>query len=212
MKILLMEDDFSLGETLHELLAHAGYEVDWVRDGEKAAELSYEHRYDLYIFDINVPQIDGFELLEGLRDAEDMTPVIFISALIDLSSITKGFSLGADDYLKKPFFPEELLIRVQAKLSRISSSPLLKHGGITYDPATHEVKSDGRFLPLGDVQQALLVLFITNIGRTLDKEILLEALEHPSEAALRVHINKLKQLTHWNIINVRGIGYRLEES
>jgi len=208
MKILLMEDDLSLGETLHELLEGAGYSVDWVRDGDQAATLSYENRYDLYVFDINVPQIDGFDLLDGLRNAADTTPVIFISALVDLASITKGFSLGADDYLKKPFFPEELLLRVQTKLAR--KSPLIEHGSITYNTVSREIKRNEQFLPLGEVQQSLLALFITNIGRTLDKEILLDALEHPSESALRVHINKLKQVTGWNIINVRGIGYRLE--
>ena len=208
MKILLMEDDFSLGETLHELLSEAGYDIDWVRDGDQAADCSYDNAYDLYIFDINVPNIDGFKLLEELRSAMDQTPVIFISALIDLASITKGFSLGADDYLKKPFFPEELLFRVKSKLGKGSS--LLTHGDVTFDTVTKEVKYNGKFLHLGDVQQSLLVLFITNIGRTLDKERLLDVLEHPSDAALRVHINKLKQTTHWNIINVRGIGYRLE--
>lgn len=210
MHILLMEDDLSLGETLYDLLEDAGYTVDWARDGDQAAALSYEKRYDLYVFDINVPQIDGFELLKGLRDAQDTTPVIFISALVDLASITKGFSLGADDYLKKPFFPEELLLRVQTKLTR--QSPLLAHGEITFDTISREIKRNGRFLSLGEVQQALLILFIANVGRTLDKEILLEALEHPSESALRVHINKLKQTTGWNIINVRSIGYRLEKS
>lgn len=209
MKILLMEDDFSLGETLRDLLSDAGYRIEWLRNGEEAAEKSYTDRYDLYIFDINVPEINGFQLLEGLRSASDMTPVIFISALVDLGSITKGFALGADDYLKKPFFPEELLLRVQAKLAR--KPQLLRHGEITYDPSSREVSRQGKFLPLGDVQHALLVLFISNIGRTLDKEILLEALEHPSEAALRVHITKLKHATGWNILNVRGIGYRLEE-
>lgn len=208
MRLLLMEDDLSLGETLQELLQDAGYEVDWARDGDEAAELSYEHKYDLYIFDINVPQINGFKLLEGLRDAADTTPVIFISALVDLASITKAFSLGADDYLKKPFFPEELLYRVRSKLAQ-KSAPL-SCGGITYDSITKEVKYNGSFIYLGEVQQALLLLFITNIGRTLDKEILLEALEHPSDTALRVHINKLKNTTHWEITNVRGIGYRLE--
>lgn len=210
MRILLMEDDLSLGETLYDLLEDAGYAVDWAQDGDQAAALSYDKRYDLYVFDINVPQIDGFELLEGLRDAQDTTPVIFISALVDLASITKGFSLGADDYLKKPFFPEELLLRVQTKLAR--QSPLLTHGEITIDTISREIKRNGRFLSLGEVQQALLTLFITNVGRTLDKEILLEALEHPSESALRVHINKLKQTTGWDIVNVRSIGYRLEKS
>ena len=208
MRILLMEDDLSLGETLYELLNEEGYNTDWARDGNEAADLSYINQYNLYIFDINVPHINGFKLLEGLREAEDTTPVIFISALVDLKSITKGFALGADGYLKKPFFPEELLFLVRSKLSH--KSPLLQCGNISYDIRTKEIKYNEEFISLGEVQQALLVLFITNIGRTLDREILLDALEHPSDTALRVHINKLKQTTHWEIANVRGIGYRLE--
>jgi DNA-binding response OmpR family regulator len=74
--------------------------------------------YDLYLFDINVPDMNGFDLLEQLRNAEDLTPTIFISALSDIASITKGFALGADDYLKKPFYPEELLVRVEAKFAK----------------------------------------------------------------------------------------------
>lgn len=208
MKILLMEDDAPLRETLCELLQDAGYNVDLAADGDEAAELSYTSKYDLYIFDINVPHINGFKLLEGLRNAADTTPVIFISALVDLASITKGFSLGADDYLKKPFFPEELLYHVRSKLS--SKSLPITCGNISYDTLSNEVRYNGEFIYLGEVQQSLLLLFITNIGRTLDKEILLDALEHPSDTALRVHINKLKQTTHWEIVNVRGIGYRLE--
>ena len=208
MKILLLEDDYTLGETLHELLASHGYSTVWVRDGESAASETYETRYDLYVFDINVPEIDGFELLESLRNASDQTPVIFISSLTDLSSITKGFSLGAEDYLKKPFFPEELLVRIKARLQ--SNSPEIIHGAISYHPQTRDVLKDKKPISLGEVQLPLLELFITNIGRTLTKESLFDILEHPSDIALRVAINKLKQTTQWEILNLRGIGYRLE--
>ncbi len=119
--ILLLEDDNLLAETIQELLQSEGYEVTLVRDGGAAADASYEGSFDLYIFDINVPEINGLELLESLRGADDKTPAIFISALVDLNSISKGFEVGADDYIKKPFFPEELLIRVNAKLAQQSS-------------------------------------------------------------------------------------------
>ncbi|HQS66697.1 MAG TPA: response regulator transcription factor [Sulfuricurvum sp.] len=208
MRILLLEDDFVLGESIEEMLREAHYEVDWARSGDDAAQLSFDHTYDLYLFDVNVPEISGFELLEQLRNADDETPTIFISALSDISSITKGFSLGADDYLKKPFFPEELLVRVGAKLAKRSQS--LHYATITYDPKTNDVTKDGKLITLGDVQLPLLRLFITNIGRTLTKESLFDLMEHPSDTALRVAINKLKQTTHWDIINIRGIGYRIE--
>lgn len=208
MRILLLEDDFVLGESIEEMLYEAHYEVDWVRNGDDAAQLSFDHSYDLYLFDINVPQISGFELLEQLRDADDATPTIFISALGDISSITKGFSLGADDYLKKPFFPEELLVRIEAKFSKLNQ--IIHYGTITYNPKTNDVTKDGTLINLGDVQLPLLRLFITNIGRTLTKESLFDLMEHPSDSALRVAINKLKQTTNWEILNIRGIGYRIE--
>lgn len=208
MKILLLEDDFILGESIEEMLREANYDVDWVRNGEEAANQTYDSVYDLYLFDINVPEINGFELLEQLRNADDLTPTIFISALSDIASITKGFALGADDYLKKPFYPEELIVRVEAKFAKRQNT--FHCGAISYNPKTNEITKNGILLCLGDVQLPLLRLFITNIGHTLSKENLFELMEHPSDTALRVAINKLKHTTEWKIDNIRGIGYRIE--
>ncbi|MGE0738236.1 response regulator transcription factor [Sulfurimonas sp.] len=208
--MLLLEDDTILGETIHEMLLESGYEVDWVMDGDAACEASWQKRYDLYIFDINVPQINGFDLLEQLRNANDTTPALFISAMTDISAMAKGFRIGADDYIKKPFYPQELLLRLEARF--LKKQVLLSYGKISYNPKNDEVKKDGKFLSLGDVQLPLLRLFITNIGRTLSKESLFDVMEHPSESALRVAINKLKSTTEWEIINIRGIGYRIEKS
>lgn len=210
MKILLMEDDPILGETLEEILREAGYEVHWVQNGEEAADASFDTKYDLYILDINVPEINGLKLLKGLREAGDETSVIFISAMSDIATITEGFSLGADDYLKKPFFPEELLIRIKTKFSKRQHT--VQNGTIEYNPLTREVRQNGRFITLGEVQLPLMELFIRNTGKTLTKETLFDVMEHPSDTALRVAINKLKQTTGWDIVNVRGIGYRLEKS
>lgn len=210
MRILLMEDDTILGETIEEMLIEAHYNVDWVKDGEEAADASFDTRYDLYILDINVPKINGLQLLEDLRDSGDETSVIFISALSDIATITKGFTLGAEDYLKKPFFPEELLIRIQAKMAK--KEKLIQFGEIAFNPQTREVKKSDHLITLGEVQLPFLQLFIENIGKTLTKESLFDLMEHPSDSALRVAINKLKHTTGWEIQNVRGIGYRLEKS
>ncbi len=207
-KILLLEDDTLLAETLQELLQSEGYDVTLVLDGGAAADASYEGGYDLYIFDINVPEINGLELLESLRSADDKTPAIFISALVDLNSITKGFQVGADDYIKKPFFPEELLIRVNAKLAQHSS--VIKYDGLEYDPQTKVLRKDGSVIAMGEVQERLFDLFINNIDQVLDTTILLESLEKPSPTALRVALTKLKQTTGLNIKNLRGVGYILE--
>lgn len=210
INILLLEDDLVLGETLHEMLSVRGYQCTWVVDGQAAAEAAYDIRYDLYIFDINVPELNGFDLVQSLREAEDNTPTIFISAMSDIAAITKGFSVGGDDYLKKPFYPQELLLRIEARFSR--KAQLITHGDITYNPITKEVIKLGHVLSLGEVQLPLLALFITNLGRTLSKESLFEMMEHPSDNALRFAINKLKHTTGWSIDNVRGIGYRIEKS
>lgn len=208
MKILLLEDDFILGETISEMLIEAQYSVDWVKNGEEAAKATYDTRYDLYIFDINVPKINGFELLESLREADDLTPALFISAMTDIVAIAKGFAVGADDYIKKPFFPEELLVRVGAKFAKIQN--IISFGDISYCPKKQEVRRDGKLLSMGDVQLPLLSIFISNIGRTLSKDSLFDLMEHPSDAALRVAINKLKHTTGWEIHNIRGVGYRIE--
>ncbi len=208
-RILLLEDDRSLGETIKEMLEDEGYRVDWAKDGEEAAEFSYENSYDLYIFDINVPEIDGFELLEGLRAADDETPAIYISAMVDLKALSRGFDAGADDYIKKPFFPEELLIRINAKL--FSKKSLLKCRDIEFDPEKRVVKKGGKIISLGEVQLALLELFLTHRGQVVDKGALMDCLEHPSSSALRVAINKLKDRTGLKLLNVRGVGYALEE-
>jgi DNA-binding response OmpR family regulator len=206
--ILLLEDDVLLAQTLKELLESEGYAVALALRGDEAIDLSYENSFDLYIFDINVPDITGIELLKSLRGADDKTPTIFISALIDMQSISKAFAVGAEDYIKKPFFPEELLIRVNAKLHAKTSK--ISYKNLEYDPATKTLKKGAHIISLGEVQEKLLNVFLTNVGQVIDKEILLDCLEKPSPTALRVAITKLKQTTGIEIKNLRGIGYTVE--
>jgi len=209
-KILLLEDEVELAETLQELLEESGYAVSMVHTGNDAVDASYESVYDLYIFDINVPDMSGLELLESLRRADDRTPAIFISALIDLNSISKAFEIGADDYIKKPFFPQELLIRVKAKFATANRDIIYKD--LRYSPSDRRLYKGESILPQGEVQEALCELFMTNIGNVLDKSILLDCLQHPSDSALRVALSKFKQTTGVEIKNIRGVGYMLEKS
>lgn len=209
-KILLLEDDKLLAQTIKELLEYEGYIVVLAEDGGIASEISYNEKFDLYVFDINVPELNGLELLEALRDAQDNTPAIFISALVDLDSISKAFGAGAYDYIKKPFFPEELLIRINAKLSSVKQN--IVYNNLEYDSSKKVLKIDGHIVNLGEVQERLFELFIENIGAVLDKSILLDCLEKPSNTALRTAITKLKHTTGLNIKNLRGVGYTLEPS
>jgi DNA-binding response OmpR family regulator len=208
--ILLLEDDDALADTIKEILESSGYEIDLVYNGNDAIDASYDNKYALYIFDINVPDMSGLELLDSLRKAEDKTPAIFISALIDLNTIAKGFEVGAYDYLKKPFFPEELLIRVDAKLSHARES--IRYNNLKYFPDKKELYIDDKIVALGEVQECLCYIFMNNIGNVLDKSILMDCLVQPSQTALRVAINKFKHITNLPIKNIRGIGYILEKS
>jgi two-component system, OmpR family, response regulator len=207
-RILLLEDDPVLGESLQEMLQRNGFEAVWVTDGEAAADAAFESPFDLYLFDINVPLLNGYDLLGALREADDRTPAIFISALRDIASMTKGFAAGAEDYIKKPFDIDELLLRIKARIHILDGG--IRYGNLRYDPAETHVTRDGQPVDLGEIRTAIFKMLVSNVGHTIDKTQLLELLEQPSEQALRFHISKLKQQLHIDITNVRGVGYRLE--
>ena len=206
MKILLLEDDAILAESLQEYLEAEGYEVTVAGRGEEVYDLTFGDRYDLYILDINVPDIDGFEVLRALKEAEDETPAIYISAMTDIASITRGFDLGAVDYLKKPFDPEELLLRIRHRLGTERPEP--EWGGLRLDPVSWRVDlPDGSHQYLGEVQGRLLELLLEYRGEVVPTEELMDRLDRPTANALRVNIAKLKKRLGIEIENVRGQGY-----
>ena len=149
-RILLLEDDLSLGETIKELLLENDYEVDYVTKGNDVIEITFDKEYDLYIFDINVPDIDGLEILKSLRDADDSTPAIFISAMTDLNTFLKGFEVGADDFIKKPFYPEELIVKVNLKLS--SNKKEIAFNDIVYLPKNKQLFKNNENIYLTQIQ------------------------------------------------------------
>jgi DNA-binding response OmpR family regulator len=206
-RLLLLEDDPGLSKTLIKYLTLNGYEVDWAKNGEEAVNLSFENRYALYLFDINVPLLNGIDLLTELRSAGDMTPTIIISALVDVASVTKGFIAGADDYLKKPFDPEELLIRIKAKTSTLKQRVTI--GNLEIDLETEEIFQDGKPLFPSEVQKKVLLSLVRNHPNPVTKEELLLFLEKPTDLALRVHISKLKKNLGVTIKSIRGVGYQI---
>jgi len=209
MKILLLEDDAILSESLAEYLESEGYEVTVVNRGEEVYERTFDEKYDLYILDINVPDINGFDVLKALKEAEDETPAIYISALTDIGSITRGFDLGAVDYIKKPFDPEELLLRIR---HRMGDSQDIEVGALHFDPQTGRVDlPDGEHFFLGDIQSKIFTLLVRHRGQVVPTETLLDQLDRPSTNALRVTIAKLKKRLGISIENVRGQGYLLEK-
>ena len=206
-KILLLEDDPNLSKTLIKYLKFNGYGIDWAKNGEEAIDFSYENSYDLYLFDINVPLLNGVDLLTALRDAEDFTPAIIISALVDINSVTKGFIAGADDYVKKPFDPEELLIRIKAKTSSLKKK--LKFRDFEIDLQSQEIRYKKKLLYIGIVQKNILISLIQNYPNPVTKEELLLLLDKPTNLALRVNIAKLKKSLNIQIQSIRGVGYKI---
>jgi DNA-binding response OmpR family regulator len=207
IKILLLEDDPNLAKSLIKYLQRHDYAVDWAKHGEEAIDLSYDNRYDLYLFDVNVPLVNGIDVLTGLRQAEDRTPTIIISAQIDIDSMTKGFSAGADDYVKKPFDPEELLLRIKAK-TMLLKERLTVHG-YSLDTTSHEIYHDGILYGMGEVQKSIFIQLLIAYPNPASKKVLMDSLVTHNDGALRVNIVKLKKETGLEIQAVRGVGYKI---
>ena len=212
-KILLLEDDPILAETLLDLLEARGFAVTHVEDGLKALDATYGHNFDLMILDVNVPELDGFGFLEEMRQSGESTPALFITARTDIASVARGFEVGADDYIKKPFDFEELMIRIEALLRKAFNTrqERIDLDGFQFAVSTGELYRDGEALALPPSDRRLLARLVRERGSVVPKEELLAILgdgEEGSEGALRVHISRLRKLG-LPIETRKGIGYRL---
>ena len=213
-KILLLEDDLLLGESVQDFLEEEGYSVFLCRNGQEALDLTYKERFDLYLLDINVPLVDGLSLLRDLRGADDTTPAIYLTSYQDKATLTEGFEIGADDYLKKPFDLDELLLRITALLRRLNVAPKQCLGDLCLDEMHKSVTLAGRQLNLTVKEYRLLALMMRYAEKVVTKEMitaeLWSASENVSDGAIRVYINRLKsELGADKIENIRGVGYRL---
>ena len=208
-KILLLEDDEILSQTIAQLLSEEGYDMKVVGDGEDALEATYANNFDLYLLDINVPLLNGVDFLKLSRDAGDQTPTFFITALRDIDSLTKAFDSGCDDYIKKPFDLDELLIRINAKVKK--ANPSIEYGNIKFDLFENRVYQNGQEVNLGSVEKAIFALLVQNPMNTVHKSVFFDEMIKPSDSGLRVLINKLRKIFEINIINIKGIGYKLEK-
>ncbi|WP_293444149.1 response regulator transcription factor [Persephonella sp.] len=209
-RILLVEDDTVLANSLARYLRMHGYQVDIAKSYFEAGDKTFENRYDLYIFDINLKDGNGIHLLEDLRFADDKTPTIFISALRDSKTVVKGFNAGAEDYIKKPFDPDELLVRIKVRLEskREIEEEKLSYKDIVVKENT--AYKNGTPLDLTPLQLNFLKKLIKNQGRVVPKERFFELMEHPSDLGLRVTMSKIKKKTGLEIKAVRGLGYILQ--
>ncbi len=212
IKILLLEDDKLFNETLQDFLEEEDFEVDCALDPYSALELSYETIYDLYLFDVNLPYESGFDLLGKLRQSGDTTPTIFITSRDDKESLTHGFSVGADDYMKKPIDLDELLLRIAALMRRQIRQERIEIGKYTLDVIAKKIFLNNSEVDITKKAVELLVLLFQANGEVVSsddiKNRIWAAGQNASDGSLRVYITQLKKYFSQNIVNVRGIGYR----
>jgi len=208
-RILLLQDDAILSQTIQTALQSDGFDVITVTEGNEALKRANNEQFDLYLLDINTPYMDNFDLMAELRAQKDATPAFFITALKDLGSLSAAYDTGIDNYIKKPFEVSDLVVRVKASIN--NQFDFLDYGNIKYDALNKKVISNNKEIPLTHVERHIFDLLIRNLEQNITKEQFFDVMERPSEMALRVHINKLKHKLGFGIKNARGIGYRLEK-
>ena len=213
IKILLLEDDKLFNETLQDFLEEESFVLNTALDPYTALDLCYENNYDLYLFDVNLPYENGFELLEKLRSAGDTTPTIFITSRDDKDSLTQGFTKGGDDYITKPVDLDELLLRIYAVLRRQTRTQVVKIGAYTFDTSSKLLYENDKVLALTQKASELLYVLLQGQGKVVPTEQIKERLwssaQNASDGALRVYIAQLKKYFPTQIQNIRGVGYTM---
>jgi DNA-binding response OmpR family regulator len=220
-KILIVEDELPLLQTISYNLEQEGYRVVQAQDGLVALDVARNQRPDLILLDIMLPGIDGVEVCRLLRREMDI-PIIMLTAKSREIDKVVGLEIGADDYVTKPFGMLELLARIRAALRRVRSEvqkhEVIRAGGVEMNTASHLVKVDEREVPLRPKEFELLRVLLTNRGRAMERSDLLERIwgedEYIDAGTLDVHIRRLREKIETNpsnpvyISTVRGVGYK----
>ncbi len=216
-KILLLEDDVTLNETIASYLEELDFEVEIAYDGYTAQNIIYENNFDLLLLDVNVPDINGFELLKTIREEDVTTPAIFITSLNSMVDLEEGFDSGCDDYIRKPFALKELQLRVETILKRdffhTNNDKIKIDEHIYYDTNSDILNIDDKTIHLNNKDAKLLKLFLQNQDQLLSHETIYSALwdydETISQDALRTYIKNLrKYLGKEKIVSIKKSGYR----
>lgn len=220
MRILVVEDDPILGRGLSGSLGDSAYAVDWARDGEQADSLASQTTYDAVILDLNLPKLDGLEVLRRLRRRNRRTPVIILTARDDVEDRVAGLDLGADDYLAKPFDLSELEARLRALIRRShdGAEGVMDFGNLRYDMNGQRVFIGGAPVELSAREIGVFRILALRAGRVVSKEILLDHLcSYDDEVfpnAVEVYVHRLRKKLESSrvaIRTIRGLGYLLEK-
>jgi DNA-binding response OmpR family regulator len=214
-KILFLEDDYLFAESIGEYLEECGFEVDIAHTGNKAIDMSYERLYDLYVIDLNVPNIHGFEVITMLHSLSKPKPIIVLTSRVEESDLLKAFDLGCTDYIKKPCSLEELYQRIVAALKRsykTYTNTVEFENGITFHIVEKNLTRNSIAI-CGKVDTHLLSIFLQHPDTIISYDELLELLyptqKDVSESTVRYHIHTLRKLLgEESIENCRGQGYK----
>ncbi len=226
MRILVVDDDRAVRESLRRSLSFNGYTVDLAEDGVEALEAINNERPDALVLDVMMPRLDGLEVCRQLRSTGDDLPILVLTARDSVSERVSGLDAGADDYLPKPFALEELLARLRALLRRTgpedaSEGAVMTFADLTLDPSTREVHRGNRSISLTRTEFSLLEMLIANPRRVLTRSRILEEVwgfDFPTSGnALEVYVGYLRRKTESEgeprlIHTVRGVGYVLRET
>jgi len=218
MKILVLEDDKTVGQYVQRGLAEAGYHADLIGDGSEGLRLSGGGHYDLLVLDLRLPQLSGLEVLRTLRDRGDSIPVLVLTAQDAVDFKVQALKMGADDYVTKPFSLEELLARVEAlgRRPKTIAPPVLTLADLTLDTGSREVRRGGRPIELTPKEYAVLEYLMRHQGRVMPRTLITEyAWDYhfdPGTNIVDVVITRLrKKIDHARepklIHTVRGVGY-----
>ncbi len=218
MRLLLVEDDILLGQSMVASLSRHGYTVDWLERGGGVVSALKTEQFIAVILDLSLPDIDGLDVLRQVRNAGYELPVVILTARDDIQDRVKGLDRGADDYLGKPFAVEELMARLRVLIRRQSGSAdsKIEIGPLSLSLDSQSIQYEGQALKLTNKEFKLLASLMTNAGRVLSKEQLLQSLhgwdDCASDNAIEVHIHNLRKKVPGNLIkNIRGVGYILEK-
>lgn len=220
---MIVDDEPGVRALLRDTLSIAGFETIEASDGMSALTLLRSNKPALMIIDVNMPLMDGFELVERLRSTDDLTPVLMLTARGDKSDIARGLKIGADDYVIKPFGIEELVLRIKAILRRSYKSTtaptLLTCGPITINDEQHYVSFNGEEIDLSPTEYRLLQILMEQKGRVLSKKLLLDevwGITFESESTVTdTYISYLRKKFHRDgfegIKTIRGVGFQIQE-
>lgn len=214
MRLLLVEDDVMIGESVLDLLRAEGYALDWVKDGAMADTALRTQTYDLILLDLGLPRCDGLTVLRALRARKDRIPVLIATARDSVQARIEGLDAGADDYVLKPYDLDELLARIRALLRRAAgrAEPVFLHKGVSINTVTREVLVAGEPVVLSAREWAVLEPLLARPGLVLSRTQLEEKLygwkDEISSNAVEVYIHGLRKKLGAELIrNVRGVGY-----